>query len=98
MLKECLQEITNHRLDLGDKRKNMIKIYLEKYDENALYYILSSSQGLKSDDIYIYFYPGVGFRCSNDISKVGKLPMCNTFQNILNKKYQELINTHSETN
>lgn len=91
MIKDCLLEIVNNRLDLGDLRKNMVKSYLEKYDETELYYILSSPNGLKANDIFIYFYPNIGFRCINDTTKTGKLPMCNSFQNILNRKYQELI-------
>ena len=80
----------NSKLDLGDKRKLCVKAYLEKYDEQELEYILKTPMGIVAEDISISFYRGVGFRCSNDISRTGKLPMCNTFQNILNKKYMEL--------
>jgi len=90
MIVDSLLEIVNSKLDLGDKRKLTVKAYLEKYDEHELEYILKTPMGLIADDISISFYRGVGFRCSNDPSKTGKLPMCNTFQNILNKKYKEL--------
>lgn len=93
MIKESLLEIVNSNLDLGDIRKGYIKRYLEIYDEEELSYILRTPMGLVAEDISITFYRGVGFRCSNDTTRTGKLPMCNTFQNILNKKYQELINT-----
>jgi len=92
MIVDSLLEIVNSKLDLGDKRKQSVKLYLEKYDEDELSYILKTPMGLIAEDISISFYPGVGFRCMNDISRTGKLPMCNTFQNILNRKYQELIN------
>ena len=90
MIVDSLLEIVNSELDLGDMRKLTVKAYLEKYDEQELEYILKTPMGLIADDISISFYRGVGFRCSNDPSKTGKLPMCNTFQNILNKKYKEL--------
>jgi len=90
MIVDSLLEIVNSELDLGDMRKLTVKAYLEKYDEQELEYILKTPMGLIAEDISISFYRGVGFRCSNDPSKTGKLPMCNTFQNILNKKYKEL--------
>lgn len=91
MIVESLLEIVNSKLDLGDVRKKTIKLYLERYDEDELSYILKTPMGLIAEDISISFYPGVGFRCMNDISKTGKLPICNTFQNILNKKYESLF-------
>jgi len=91
MIVESLLEIVNSKLDLGDFRKKHLKMYLERYDEDELSYILRTPLGVIAEDISINFYPGVGFRCSNDSTKTGKLPMCNTFQNILNKKYQELV-------
>lgn len=93
MLIECLMELVNSRLDLGDKRKKAVKSYIGSYVDEQLSYIMRTPQGLAADDINIFFFPGVGFRCSNDTSRLGRLPMCNTFQNILNKKYQELIKT-----
>lgn len=92
MIIDSLLEIVNSRLDLGEKRKKSIKLYLESYDEEELRYILATPSGLLADDISISFYHGVGFRCFNDTTRVGRLPICNTFQNILNKKYQELTN------
>lgn len=91
MIVESLLEIVNSKLELGDKRKSAVKAYLESYDEQELSYILGSANGLLAEDISISFFPGVGFRCFNDTSRVGRLPMCNTFQNILNRKYQDLI-------
>lgn len=88
---ECLQEIINSKLDLGDKRKDILSRYIATYNDEQLSYILMSPGGLKCDDITLFFFYGVGFRCNNDTSKVGRLPICNTYQNILNKKYQELM-------
>ena len=90
MIVDSLLEIVNNKMDLGDNRKKMVKTYLEMYDEEELSYILRTANGLLADDISISFFPGVGFRCNNDTSRLGRLPMCNTFQNILNKKYQDL--------
>jgi hypothetical protein len=90
MIIECLQEIVDSNLDLGDNRKGYVKRYLESYDEEELSYILRTPMGLVADDISISFFPGVGFRCSNDTTRTGRLPMCNIFQNILNKKYEGL--------
>ena len=86
MIIESLLEIVNSKLELGDNRKKSIMSYLNTYDEEELSYILRTANGLIAEDISISFFPGVGFRCFNDTSKVGRLPMCNTFQNILNKK------------
>lgn len=91
MVIDSLLEIVNSKLDLGDTRKKSVKLYLEKYNESELSYILSTANGLQADDINISFYPGVGFRCYNDTRVVGRLPMCNIFQNTLNRKYQELV-------
>jgi hypothetical protein len=90
MIKESLLEIVNSNLDLGDIRKKYVGMYLERYDEEELSYILRTPSGIVADDLSINFYPGVGFRCSNDPTITGKLPICNVFQNILNKKYKEL--------
>jgi len=90
MLKECLLEIINSDLDIGDLRKSRIKQYVERFNEDQLSHLLSTSNGLIAYDLFIYFYPGVGFRCMNDETRTGKLPICNTVQKILNKKYQEL--------
>jgi len=90
MIVESLLEIVNSKLELGDDRKNSIMSYLNTYEEEELSYILRTANGLVAEDISISFFPGVGFRCFNDTSRLGRLPMCNTFQNILNKKYQDL--------
>ena len=94
MIVDSLLEIVNSKLNLGDNRKKKIEDYLRTYDEDELSYVLRTANGLIAEDISISFFPGVGFRCFNDTSKVGRLPMCNTFQNILNKKYQELLSNN----
>ena len=90
MLKECLLQIVESKLDLGDNRKKMIKKYIDAYEEEQLYYILQQPLGIIAEDINIYFLPNVGFRCSNNPS-IGRLPMCNIFNNILNEKYKNLL-------
>lgn len=90
MIKECLLEIANSDLDLGDIRKMHINKYANGFDEEYLSHILSTT-GLIVYDIYIHFFIGVGFRCSNDERTTGKLPVCSIIQNILNKKYQEFL-------
>ena len=91
MIKECLNEIVNTSLDIGDLRKSNIKRYIDTCNEQELSHILSSNNGLIASDIFIYFYEGVGFRCFNDERKTGKLPICNIIQKRLNKKHQELL-------
>lgn len=91
MIKECLLEIVNSKLDLGDLRKKVVKTYINAYDDEQLFLILKTPNGLLAHDINIIFIPNVGFRCFNDTRKVGKLPMCNIFQKILNDKYHEFI-------
>jgi len=90
MIVESLLEIVNSKLELGDTRKKYVERYLEMYDEEELSYILRTPMGLVAEDLSISFHHGVGWRCTNNPSRTGKLPICNTFQNILNKKYQEL--------
>lgn len=90
MIKECLSAIVDSQLDLGDRRKKAVKLYMERYDEDMLGYILGTPNGLVADDIFIHFYNGIGFRCSNDETRTGRLPMCNIFQKMLNSKYEEL--------
>ena len=92
MIKECLLQLVESRLDLGDNRKKMIKKYIDSYEEEQLYYIMQNPTGLIAEDINIYFIPNVGFRCSNDL-RLGRLPMCNIFTKILNEKYKNIINS-----
>lgn len=90
MIIECLDELVNSDLDFGVLRKDRIKYYINNFNEEQLSFILSNN-GLVAHDIFIYFYPGIGFRCLNDDRVTGKLPICNILQNRLNKKYQELL-------
>lgn len=92
MIKECLLQLVESRLDLGDNRKKMIKKYIDSYEEEQLYYIMQNPTGLIAEDINIYFIPNVGFRCSND-QILGRLPMCNIFTKLLNEKYKNIINS-----
>lgn len=90
MIKECFDEILKDDFDLGDTRKFSIRKYIDLFDEDQLFHILSNN-GLVANDITIYFYIGVGFRCMNDERRTGRLPMCNIVQNRLNKKYKEFL-------
>lgn len=92
MLKECLTQLVESKLDLGDKRKKMIKKYIDAYEEDQLYNIMQQPLGLVAEDINIYFLPNIGFRCSNNPS-MGRLPMCNIFTKILNEKYIKIVNS-----
>lgn len=86
MLKECLEALSDTKVDIGDKRRGMIKRIAAFYDDEQLFNIMRTPQGLLVDDISIFYFPNVGFRCSNDTSKTGRLPMCNIFQKILNEE------------
>ena len=90
MIKECLLQLIESKLDLGDNRKKMIQKYIDSYEEEQLGYIMQQQMGLIAEDINIHFIPNVGFRCSNDL-RMGRLPMCNIFTRILNEKYTNLI-------
>lgn len=89
MIKECLLELVNNKLDLGDKRKKEIKKYIDSFEDEKLVYILQTPMGLVAEDINIYFLPNMGFRCTND-PRMGRLPMCNIFTKVLNEKYKSL--------
>lgn len=91
MVKECLTEIVKSRIDLGDRRKQIINNYLDIYDENQLSYIMQSPVGLVTEDLFINYLPGVGFRCNNNPSS-GRLPICNIYQRIMNEKYKSIVN------
>lgn len=97
MIKECLQTIIDNPLDLGDKRKNTLKKIVDNFSEEQILYILQTPNGIVIDDINLYFMYGIGFRCMNDW-KLGRLPICNIFQKILNTKYLELINNKNIDN
>lgn len=90
MVKDCLKEILNSRLDLGDKRRKIIESYVNSYSENQLSYIMQSPVGLVADDIFINYLPGMGFRCNNNPS-LGRMPICNIYQRIMNEKYKSIL-------
>ena len=86
MIKECLNTLSNTKIDIGDKRKGIIKRYTSVYEEEQLINIMRSPQGLLVEDITIHYFPAGGFRCSNDTTFTGKLPICNVLQRILNEQ------------
>ncbi len=85
MIKECLEALANTKVDIGDKRRRLLNNSVVFYDEEQLLNIMRTPRGLLIEDISIFYFPTVGFRCSNDVTKTGRLPMCNIFQNILNE-------------
>jgi len=85
MIKECLNTLSETKVDIGDRKKGILKRYTSYYEEDQLFNIMRTPQGLVVEDITIHYFPNVGFRCSNDESKTGKLPMCNVLQRILNE-------------
>ena len=87
IITECLQYIAETEFDIGIERKQMIRKYLESYNEEQLIGILSHN-GVVANDIDIKFYPNVGFRVSNDPTFTGKLPICNFIQRKINEKYK----------
>ncbi len=84
MLKECLEVLSNTKVDIGDRKKQIIKNFIQIYDDEQLFNIMRTPKGLIIDDVNIFYFPNVGFRCSNDVSKTGRLPICNIIQRILN--------------
>ena len=66
MVKEILFEIVMNKLDLGDRRKNIISRYINSYPDEYLLHALQTPQGLIVDDLNIYFHPTSGFRCFNN--------------------------------
>jgi hypothetical protein len=93
MIIECFNEVINNKLDLGDDIKKNLKQYVDTYEDEQLYYILQAPTGIKIDDIFIHFLPNIGFRCSNS-RHLGRLPICNILNKILNKKYDEIMNNN----
>jgi hypothetical protein len=84
MLRECLEVLSNTKVDIGDRKKQIIKNFINYYDDEQLSIIMRTPKGLIIDDVNIFYFPNVGFRCSNDVSKTGRLPICNIIQRILN--------------
>lgn len=92
MLKECLNILSETKIDIGDKRKSIIKRYTNFYEEDQLFNIMRTPQGLVVDDVNIHYFPNVGFRCSNDTTFTGKLPICNIIQRLLNEEISRNTN------
>ena len=52
IITECLQHVANLNNELGVERKQMLRRYLESYDEQQLIHLLSH-QGIYANDIEI---------------------------------------------
>ena len=88
MIKECLNILIEN--NYGEMTlKPTIERLLEGFDDQQLYYLLSQN-GLKiSNDLTLYFYNGVGFRCFNENARiVGNKPICGVIERSLNNKYK----------
>lgn len=90
IITECLNYIANLDSDIGIERKQVIKKYIESYDEEQLIGLLMN-KGIYANDIQINFLPNIGFRVSNDPTFTGKLPICNFIQRKINDKYQNFF-------
>jgi hypothetical protein len=92
MIKDCLIEVVNNKY-LSDF-KFIFNYLIENLDEHQLEYTLNNSVYLnKERTIILFFNAGIGFRCNNlNRNLVGRLPICNQLEKILNKKYIQLYN------
>lgn len=92
MIKECIKQVIENK-NLVDFKLKMNMLY-ESFDEHQLEYLLNRTVPLDdTNTIYLSYNAGIGFRCNNNHQNViGKLPICNQLEKILNKKYVDLIN------
>lgn len=91
MIKECLNELVNTQINIGDTRRSCLRNILDTYNENQIYGMLNMPMGIQANDIFIHFYPNIGFRVRNDERFTGKLPICNLIQKILNESLKKII-------
>jgi len=64
----------------------VVRNLINNFDNNQLCYMLQN--GLKiSNDIVLYYYNGIGFRCSNENAHIiGNKPICGVIERMLNDK------------
>jgi hypothetical protein len=92
MIKECLKEMLDNKSFPEFEQK--VKSLYESFDNNQLEYVMS--RGVTIDQysfVYLTYDKRVGFRCTNmNQNNVGKLPICNQVEKVLNNKLVDLIN------
>ena len=91
MIKECLNALLVN--DALVEFRPKVKTLYDSFDEHQLEYILNRTVTIDTySNIYLQFNSGIGFRCTNNNQQnVGKLPICNQIEKILNEKYLEFI-------
>lgn len=91
MVKECIKEMLNNTAFNEYKSKLTT---LTQFEESQLEYMLNMGVTLDPySTIILNFDKRFGFRCNNTNQHyVGKLPICNQVEKILNEKYISLIN------
>jgi hypothetical protein len=84
MIKEKLNKLVERNMD-PIINKSMLFIN-ENYDENTLKFILSNT-GIKiNENLILFYYGGVGFRCEDINEKYyGKSPLCQNIERYLNR-------------
>lgn len=90
IVRECLVELSKREIDpaFGPAVDRILGM-----DDWHVIAALSTGvpAGSRQSGIILKFYPGVGFRCTNDISRVGSLPSCRVAERILNEGYKNRI-------
>lgn len=84
MLRESLIYLNSKDYQVHGLKKTIENLLLTM-DEDQLLHLLM--EGVKiSTDINLYFYPGAGFRCTNDHAEIyGNYPICGNIERALNK-------------
>jgi hypothetical protein len=97
LIKNSLNELLNRDdIGLNPKKLKILEYYLYSLDEHQLDSSLSFN-GIQLEEIKIYYYNNVGFRCINiNENRVGKLPICKLIENILNTEYKRLVKIEHE--
>lgn len=92
MLRECLKSMLENKSFPEFEQK--IKSLYESFENTQLEYVLG--RGVTIDQysmVFLTFDRRAGFRCTNvNQQNVGKLPICNQVEKVLNNKYVEIIN------
>jgi hypothetical protein len=92
MLKECLKSMLENK-SFPEFEQKVLSLH-ESFEDSQLEYVLG--RGVTIDQfsmVFLSFDRRVGFRCTNvNQQNVGKLPICNQVEKVLNNKYVELVN------
>ncbi len=95
MLRVCLKTILDNKNLI--EYHNKVKILYDNTDIDAIEFALGRGVIIdKEGVVWLWFNRHVGFRCSNsNQSYVGKLPICNQLERILNNAYKQQLNINS---